>query len=448
MSNAALSGKYGTYPEYKDSVIEWLGEIPTNWNVLKHKYIASFTKGKNPESLKDVKDDGVFPYLSMDVLRGNSVEKYASFLKGMYLVGEKQPLIIWDGSNAGEFVKGKVGILSSTMAAVTLSYPIEPQYYWYLCLCVEPEMRKHAIGMGIPHVNGDELKKIELPIPLTNEQTQIANFLDYETSKIDTLIDNQQQLIKLLKEKRQAVISHAVTKGLNPDAVMKDSGVEWLGEVPAHWGISRVKHITTLFEQGWSPQCDTRPAESNEYGVLKVGCVNYGKFKNQENKALPSELEPRLQYLVKKGDLLISRANTKELVGSAAVIDIDVSNLILCDKLYRLRLLTSVLPDLLSLYLSIHSVREQIELGATGASHSMQNIGQDTIKELHCLIPPQEEAQNLLGLITESTSKFDEILSKSKYQVELLKERRTALISAAVTGKIDVRHFTLKDGNV
>jgi type I restriction enzyme S subunit len=275
------------------------------------------------------------------------------------------------------------------------------------------------------------------------EQQQIADFLDHETAKIDTLIDKQQQLIKLLKEKRQAVISHAVTKGLNPDVPMKDSGVEWLGEVPEHWKVTRFKYHVTLFEQGWSPQCDTRPAEDGEYGVLKVGCVNYGVFNASENKVLPTELQPLTQYKLSQGDLLISRANTKELVGSAAVVDHDYEQLLLCDKLYRIRFDEAVCPALIAYFLAIPIVRQQIELEASGASHSMQNIGQSTIKELFVALPPINEALQLVAGIQTKIKTFDSTLSKSHRQIGLLRERRSALISAAVTGKIDVREVGL-----
>lgn len=211
--------------------------------------------------------------------------------------------------------------------------------------------------------------------------------------------------------------------------------------MPAHWNVSRIKHHTRLFEQGWSPQCDSRPADGNEYGVLKVGCVNNGVFNSMENKALPAELTPQLQYLIQQGDLLISRANTKELVGSAAVVEALHSNLILCDKLYRLRFDQNVKSQFISYYLTLPIVRQQIELGATGASHSMQNIGQSTIKELPILVPPITEANVLIQELKMKANKFEDILLKSEASIILLKERRTALISAAVTGKIDVRNW-------
>ena len=221
---------------------------------------------------------------------------------------------------------------------------------------------------------------------------------------------------------------------------MRDSGVEWLGEVPEHWEVTRIKYYIKTLEQGWSPQCDSRPAEDEEYGVLKVGCVNYGEFRPEENKALPKELIPQRQYSLKKGDLLISRANSKELVGSAAVVERDYDNLILCDKLYRLRFTETINPQLIAYFLSLPVVRQQIEIEATGASHSMQNIGQSTIKELPITIPSVKEANELVGKIKSRMAVFQALESKAVKGIQLLQERRTALISAAVTGKIDVRH--------
>jgi type I restriction enzyme S subunit len=283
---------------------------------------------------------------------------------------------------------------------------------------------------------------MELPVvkPPAAEQAVIDAFLDHETAKIDALVAEQEQLITLLKEKRQAVISHAVTKGLDPSVPMKDSGVEWLGEVPAHWSIGRIKHVVASFEQGWSPQCENFPVESeSDWGVLKVGCVNGGIFKPEENKALPADLMAIPALGVCLGDLLISRANTRELVGSAAVVPADHQNLLLCDKLYRLRLTPSLcLPGFLSLFLSTELARGQIELAATGASSSMLNIAQSTILEMSVPMPPVAEQATLLSTVDQRTLEQDQLISEAVLSIELLKERRAALISAAVTGQIDV----------
>ncbi|MFW1985678.1 restriction endonuclease subunit S [Acinetobacter guillouiae] len=440
--------KYQAYAEYKGSEVEWLGNVPQHWALVPCRAVVDHIVEKNSNNAFD-------NYLSL--MANIGVIKYED--KGD--VGNKKP----DDLSKCKIVRKGQLVINSMNYAIG-SYGMSPYdgicspVYIVLQAKKDTFLERFALrvfentpfqkylatfGNGILEhraaINWEDIKNKYVPLPTLNEQKNILDFLDHETTKIDHLIKKQQQLIELLKEKRQAVISHAVTKGLDPNVPMKDSGVEWLGEVPEHWKCIKLKHITTTFEQGWSPQCDSRPAESNEYGVLKVGCVNGGSFRSSENKALPPELEPRLQYLIQKDDLLISRANTKELVGSAAIVDDYYPNLILCDKLYRLRLSKDVLPEMVSLYLSIGVVREQIELSTTGASHSMQNIGQDTIKELYYLLPHCDEAVKILESVKKSNQHFDELTQKAESAISLMQERRMALISAAVTGKIDVRNW-------
>ncbi|MDN5645366.1 MAG: restriction endonuclease subunit S [Acinetobacter sp.] len=431
--------KYQKYAEYQDSGIEWLGEIPKDWEVLKLKYVLDLISEKSQDnSQKYVGMENIASKTGKYVHTEEVIPEGISntFKENDVLFGKLRPYL------AKSWLASFSGICSSELL-VLRAKKVCPKFLQYYTLTDEfiNQVDSSTYGSKMPRASWEFISLLPLPKCSYELSLTIANFLDHETAKIDSLIAKQEKLIELLKEKRQAMISHAVTKGLNPDVNMKDSGVEWLGQVPEHWKCIKIKHITTTFEQGWSPQCDSRPAESHEYGVLKVGCVNSGSFRSSENKALPPELEPRLQYLIQKDDLLISRANTKELVGSASVVNGDYPNLILCDKLYRLRFSKNVLPEMVSLYLSIGAVRKQIELGATGASHSMQNIGQDTIKELYYLLPPYEEALNILESIKQSNQKFDELTKKAESAIQLMQERRTALISSAVTGKIDVRNW-------
>jgi type I restriction enzyme S subunit len=225
---------------------------------------------------------------------------------------------------------------------------------------------------------------------------------------------------------------------------MKPSGIEWLGDVPEHWAVTKIKRLVATFEQGWSPQCEGFPVETEqEWGVLKVGCVNGGTFKPEENKTLPPELEPIPSLGIAVGDLLISRANTRELVGGAAVVKQDHTNLLLCDKLYRLRFPQSVCsPAFIALYLGTGMARGQIELAATGASSSMVNISQSTILELGLALPEFQEQQTIVTFLDAQSAKFDTLTTEAQRAIDLLQERRTALISAAVTGQIDVRGAT------
>lgn len=432
--------KYEKYAEYKDSGIVWMGNVPIHWTCERFKWLLTEKlKTSNPDLPAGSISFGEVIYKNEVNLSPDTKASYQEVLKDEFLIN---PLNLNYDLKSLRTALSKIDVVVSTGYIVLhCDQSLDKNYVRWLLQEFDVAHMK-TLGAGVRQtVNFSDIANCYFYLPDHVEQIQIANFLDHETRKIDHLIEKQQQLIELLKEKRQAVISHAVTKGLNPDVAMKDSGVEWLGEVPEHWKCIKLKHITTTFEQGWSPQCDSRPAESNEYGVLKVGCVNGGSFRSSENKALPPELEPRLQYLIQKDDLLISRANTKELVGSAAIVDDYYPNLILCDKLYRLRLSKDVLPEMVSLYLSIGVVREQIELSTTGASHSMQNIGQDTIKELYYLLPHYDEAVKILESVKKSNQHFDELTQKAESAISLMQERRTALISAAVTGKIDVRHW-------
>ena len=446
MSTANPLGKYQPYPEYKDSGVEWLGYIPKHWMGLPcragvNHLVKKNTDGKEDNYLSLMANIGIVLYED----KGDVGNKKPDDLTKCKLV-RKGNLVI----NSMNYAIGSYGmspydgVCSPVYIILDANMLMLEQRYALRLFENKPFQKKLAIlGNGILEhraaISWDDIKGQYIPFPPLQEQRTIAAFLDYETARIDQLIAKQQQLIGLLKEKRQAVISHAVTKGLNPNAPMKDSGVEWLGQVPEHWVVRRLKHHIVSMDQGWSPQCEARLSEEGEFGVMKVGCVNGGIFKAHEHKALPAELEPKTEYRLKKGQLLVSRANTRELVGSAAVVDADYENLLLCDKLYRIKLSSDVSPEFVALLLGTLAYRGQIELSASGASDSMQNIGQSTIKELPIAIPPFNEANNILKYLASKLATFDYLNSQLHQQNLLLQERRTALIAAAVTGKMDLR---------
>ena len=217
-------------------------------------------------------------------------------------------------------------------------------------------------------------------------------------------------------------------------AKYKDSEVAWLGEVPAHWAVLPIKRCLRSIEQGWSPQCEGFPAEPGQWGVLKVGCVNGSRFNADENKALPASLDPIPALAIRRGDVLVSRANTRELVGSVAVAHVDHDKLLLCDKLYRLRTDEDrCVPEFLALYLTASAVRSVIEAAATGASSSMLNIGQAAIIGMQIALPPHAEQLAMLAFLGGETAKIDSLVEEQRRLIELLKEKRQAVISQAVT---------------
>ncbi|OYT93435.1 MAG: restriction endonuclease [Burkholderiales bacterium PBB3] len=214
----------------------------------------------------------------------------------------------------------------------------------------------------------------------------------------------------------------------------KRTGIEWLGAFPSHWVVKRLRFATERIEQGWSPQCDNQAADDDAWGVMKVGCVNGDQFDASENKALPPELDPKTEYELRPGDVLISRANTRELVGSAAIVPCDVrSKLLLCDKLFRIDLSPEVDAAYLTFCLRTQAARHQYEQEATGASGSMQNIGQDTIKNLILPFPPYSEQQQIAAFLDWKTSQIDALIAKKRTLLEKLKEKRLAVITQAVT---------------
>jgi len=280
---------------------------------------------------------------------------------------------------------------------------------------------------------------LPIPLPTLAAQRTITDYLDKETTRIDALITAKKRLLELLTEKRRALITHAVTRGLDPNVPLRDSGVPWLGEIPVHWKVKRLKYYLRGIEQGWSPACESMPAALDEWGVMKAGCVNSWEFDPNENKRLPDQAEALAQYEIHEGDVLMSRANTTTLLGSTVLVREVRPRLLMCDKLYRLDVDESRLQkEFLVAFLRCPAGRYEFERDATGASNSMQNIGQDSVLNLSLVSPSPNEQRAIVECINQRTLQLDTLRAATERTIALLKERRAALISAAVTGQIDV----------
>lgn len=301
------------------------------------------------------------------------------------------------------------------------------------------EVERRSVGVSYPAINTSDLATIPIPAPRDEVQRRVEAFLDRETARLDALVSAKQCLLDLLAEKRKAIIATAVTRGLDPTAKLRDSGVPWLGEIPTHWEVTRLKFHLNGITQGWSPQCEALPAGPDDWGVLKAGCVNGDTFNAEENKRLPDHETPLPEIEVHPRDVLMSRANTTELVGSAAIAPADVRpRLLLSDKLYRLDVKTDeLMPEFLVYFLRTPSGRFDFERTASGASNSMQNISQDVVRNLWLPVPPMNEQQAIIAHMARETAKLDAVRAATERTIALLKERRAALIAAAVTGQLD-----------
>jgi type I restriction enzyme S subunit len=277
-------------------------------------------------------------------------------------------------------------------------------------------------------------------VPPREEQDRIVAFLDQKTAEVDAAIAKKERLIGLLHEQMDIVINQLVRVGLNPAASLKDSGTPWLGPIPSHWRPSRLKFLFSGMEQGWSPQCfNNFEAPEGTWGVLKVGCVNGAVFNERENKQLPPSERPIPGLQVRVGDILISRANSLELVGSAAFVNQCKGKLLLCDKLYRVHAHEDqVLSEYLVLMLRTKTARQWIENGANGASPSMQNIGQDVIKNLLVAVPPLDEQRQILAQVESAREKIGLLENRTRSEIGAMAEMRRILISDAVVGKIKI----------
>ena len=434
------------YPRYKDSGVDWLGEVPEHW-ALKPlwTYFRRVKRvGYSDEQLLSVyRDYGVIPKSSRDDNFNNASDDlsvYQLVVPGDLAINKMKA---WQGSVA---VSDHRGIVSPAYFVYESLHSANSRYLHYLMRSVRYITGYLSISKGI-RVNQWDLEpqlhsRMPLTIPPLPEQVRIAAFLDRETAKIDGLVAEQQRLIDLLKEKRQAVISHAVTKGLNPAAPMKTSGIEWLGDVPVHWTIASVRRIVNRIEQGWSPNCFSRPAESEEWGIVKSGCVNRGVFAQGENKALPETLEPVPEYEIHVGDVLMSRASgSPELVGSTAFIETVRPRLMLSDKIFRIHTTAGMDSKIFVAIFNSLVMRSQIERAISGAEGLANNLPQSAMKSFFCVVPPSDEQVEIVKFLAYETAKFDALTSEAQRAIDLLQERRTALISAAVTGQIDVRHL-------
>lgn len=305
--------------------------------------------------------------------------------------------------------------------------------------------RSKGIRVNQWDLDPDEFRNIELLLPDKTEQEKIYSFLDHETAKIDNLIEKQQQLIELLKEKRQAVVSHAVTKGLNPDVPMKDSGVEWLGEVPEHWIVRRLKHTANL-QSGIPKGKDLTGKNSISVPMLRVANVQDGYLDLEDVHAIdiePSQLE---RYLLRDGDVLMNEGGDNDQLGRGAVWTASIDNCIHQNHVFAIRPqnIESDWLDMLTraAYAKFHFYR------VAKQSTNLASISSTNIKETPLLIPPVEERVEILKFIKLQLGRLKKSEELSVNQVALLQERRTALISAAVTGKIDVRDWVAPDTQV
>jgi len=403
------------YPEYKDSGIEWIGKIPEHWETIRNKYLFNAKKGKKPDEKEMHKENNGnrMPYLSMEYLREMNVETYHIDKNEKYTEVESGDLLLlWDGSNSGEFIKGKRGYLSSTMAKIEINEKINKDFIFYLGKSIEILLKEKSIGMGIPHVNGDELKNIRSPLMNEKEQKLISNYLDKMSQQIENIILKKQQQIQLLDEYKTAMISHVVTKGLDPTVEMKDSGIEWIGEMPKHWHINKIKYNANI-GSGKSPPKDKNKS-NGKYAIYGAnGIIGYTNEYNSNKKRI-----------------LIGRVGA---IGEIRTID---GYCWISDN----ALIVDIFQDKMDFAYS-ENLLKTIDYKKFSTLNAQPLITATNVKNENKAIPPINEQKKIGTYINNKNKKIEDIIKQKQQQIQLLDEYKKTLIHNAVTGKIDVRDY-------
>jgi type I restriction enzyme S subunit len=442
--------KYKAYPEYKDSGIEWLGQIPEKWNTYSLKRcISSCTSGlwgEEPNGKNDIIILRVADFernyltISSDKLTMRAISSEEREIRLL----KKGDLIIEKSGGGDKTLVGCVVVFEKNFNAITSNFvakmsPLKGYQPHFLKYCfshlydgkINSLSIKQTTGIQNIDINHYLMRKFCFPDEI--QQRIICEFLDYQSHKFNTLIVKQKQLIELLKEKRQAVISHAVTKGLNPDVPMKDSGVEWLGDVPCHWNVAKLKYISTLNNQ-------TLSDSTSKHFLIKY--IDIGNISKENGISNPeemffSEAPSRARRIVKDGDVIISTVRT--YLEAIAIILNPPHNLVVSTGFAVIH------PQKLSKKFSLYSFKDRKfiqKIISMSEGISYPAINASDLMTIKIPFPEYLEQDEIGDFLHRKTAKIDTLIQKQLQQIDLLKERRTALIAAAVTGKIDLRDWT------
>ncbi len=421
------------YPKYKDSGISWLGMLPVSWDIKKVKHITTCLDGKRIplNSLERSEIPGDFPYWG-----ANGIVDYINdylFDEDLVLLGEDGAPFFEDYKPVAFSVSGKIWV--NNHIHVLKPKGINSSYLTY-CLNIT-DYSYFISGSTRDKLTQNDMSEIHLPFPTTEEQQAIATYLDDATSRIDALIHKQEQMIELLKEKRIALITHVVTKGLDPNVKMKDSGIEWLGEVPEHWDVAKVS-------TGYSIQLGKmlQPEQNLESEVmipyLKAFNVQWDEITVNDDNFMWGSPEELNKYGIKKGDLLVCEGGE---AGRSAILLEDIENYIIQNALHRVRSTTNCVIFLKYL-LQIASKKGWFDIICNKAT--IAHFTKDKFAEMMIPFPPQEEQQRIITSIEQKTVFIDSFIQKQEQMIELLHEYRSSLIHHAVTGKIDLRGYHAK----
>jgi type I restriction enzyme S subunit len=426
--------RYKPYPAYRDSGVEWIGRVPEHWETLRIKRAAALRNERRNDlpngwtyvGLEDVEPESGRYAPTKGESRLSDDSMVGVFCAGDVLYGKLRPYLRKaivaerDGVCSTEFL-----VLIAGRAAATWLH------CWLLTPDVTQQIEAGCDGAKMPRADWEHVGSIPMPLPPPAEQSAIAAALDRETTRIDALIAKKTRFIELLKEKRSALITHAVTKGLDPNAKMKDSGVEWIGEVPEHWVVCRFKYIAqAIIGLTYSPD-DVVNDESGTL-VLRSSNIQNGELDLADTVRVTRGIPNHLY--VHTGDILVcSRNGSRALIGKNIQID---SRTVGATFGAFMTVIRSLLNDFL--YFVFNSSMFDAQAGLYMTS-TVNQLTVSMIDNMEVVIPPEYELAKLVETLRIKVAHIDLLTTKTQHSIDLLKERRSAFITAAVTGQIDLR---------
>lgn len=448
--------KYRVYSTYQDSGIEWLGNVPTDWKIKRLKYVVTC----NDDVLSELTDDEyTIQYVdisSVDLVGGIQKTEELKYFEAPSRARRK----VENGDTIISTVRTYLKsisfvdnppsnlIVSTGFAVIRPTHQLDPKYltYYLQSQGFVDAVVANSVGVSYPAINPSTLVTLAMLLPQTiSEQQSIANFLDKKTAKIDELIEKKQRLIELLKEKRTALISHAVTKGLDPNAKMKDSGVEWLGKVPEGWKIKKLKYCTTKIGSGKTPKGGAEVYTSTGVALLRSQNIYDDGLRLSDVVFIDKETDLEMKNTrVELLDVLLNITGAS--IGRCALANKDCLPANVNQHVCIIRTTPyDLLPEFAHIFLCSKYFKDFILSEEQGTSREGLNFQQ--IGNISAPLPSTNIQENIINAVNIQTAQIDALIQKVQTAIDKLKEYRTALISAAVTGKIDVRGYNNNEGD-
>lgn len=437
------------YEAYKDSGVEWMGELPNHWDKIRLAFVGKFLKGTGV-SKADLADHGVPVILYGDIytkyeIKTSTLQRFIPQNIAINSIEIMQGDILFAGSgetkeDIGKCVMYNGGEKAYAGGDVIIFRPkqLNSLYLSYVLNSEKVRWEKAKMGKGeiIVHIYSSRLRELCIPHPSIAEQTEIGMYLDFKTSQLDTLISKKEKLIELLKEERTAIINQAVTKGLDPDVPMRDSGIGWLGKIPEYWELKKIKHVNKKIGSGVTPKGGGEVYLESGIPLLRSQNVYFDGFKLDDVAFISEEIHNSMSgSKVYPSDVLINI--TGGSIGRCFYVTDEFDEANVNQHVCIVRPNSKIEPAYLYNLLRSNVGQLQIDICQSGGNRESLNFEQ--LENFFIPLPSIEDQRKILGIINKSGIEINLIISKTQQEIELLKEYKTALISEVVTGKVDVR---------